>query len=40
VQKHFFRDVTKVENFYEKCLTLLKDIRFGRSKSPVKGLSC
>jgi hypothetical protein len=42
----FFCDVTKVENFDKKCLTLSKEnqkspfkhIRFGRSKSPVKGL--
>jgi hypothetical protein len=42
----FFCDVTKVENFDKKCLTLskknkespFKHIRFGRSKSPVKGL--
>jgi hypothetical protein len=47
VQKtHFFCDVTKVENFDKKCRTLskknkkspFKHIRFGRSKSPVKGL--
>jgi hypothetical protein len=43
----FFCDVTKVENFDKKCLTLskknkkspFKHICFGRSKSPVKGLS-
>jgi hypothetical protein len=41
VQKHFFCDVTKVENFDKKCLTLSKKNkkspfkRFGRSKSPV-----
>jgi hypothetical protein len=43
----FFCDVTKVENFDKKCLTLSKEnqkspfkhIRFGRSKSPVKGLA-
>jgi hypothetical protein len=42
----FFCDVTKVENFDEKFLTLSKEnqksqfkhIRFGRSKSPVKRL--
>jgi hypothetical protein len=45
-KKHFFCDVTKVENFDKKCITLskknkqspFKHIRFGRSKSPVKGL--
>jgi hypothetical protein len=43
----FFSDVTKFENFDKKCLTLSKEnkkspfkhICFGRSKSPVKGLS-
>jgi hypothetical protein len=43
---HPICDVTKVENFDKKCLNLSKDnqkspfkhIRFGRSKSPVKGL--
>jgi hypothetical protein len=43
----FFCDVTKVENFDKKCLTLskknkkspFKHIRFGRSKSTVKGLT-
>jgi hypothetical protein len=42
----FFCDITKVENFDKKCLTLSKEnqkspfkhIRFGKSKSPVKGL--
>jgi hypothetical protein len=46
VQKTLFCDVTKVENFDKKSLTLskknkkspFKHIRFGRSKSPVKGL--
>jgi hypothetical protein len=47
VQKNiFFCDVTKVENFDKKCLTLSKKNKkspfkhfcFGRSKSPVKGL--
>jgi hypothetical protein len=45
--KTLFCDVTKVENFDKKCLTLskknnkspFKHIRFGRSKSLVKGLS-
>jgi hypothetical protein len=45
-KKTFFCDVTKVENFDKKCLTLskknkkspFKQIRFGRSKSPEKGL--
>jgi hypothetical protein len=45
--KNTFCDVTKVEHFDKKCLTLskknkkspFKQIRFGRSKSPVKGLS-
>jgi hypothetical protein len=45
-QKTLFCDVTKVENFDKKWLTLskenqkspLKHIRFGRSKSPMKGL--
>jgi hypothetical protein len=44
----FFCDVTKVENFDKKCLNLSKEnqkspfkqICFGRSKSPVKGLIC
>jgi hypothetical protein len=46
VQKTFFCDVTKIENFDKKCLTLTKEnqqstfkhIRFCSSKSPVKGL--
>jgi hypothetical protein len=45
-KKHFFCDITKVENFDKKGLTLSKEnqkspfthIRFGKSKSPVKGL--
>jgi hypothetical protein len=47
VKNTFFCEVTKVENFYKKCLTLSKEnqkslfkhICFGRSKSPVKRLS-
>jgi hypothetical protein len=43
-KKHFFCEITKIENFDKKCLTLSKEnqkspfkhIRFGRSKSPVK----
>jgi hypothetical protein len=46
VQKTLFCDVTKVEIFDKKCLTLskknkkspFKHIHLGRSKSPVKGL--
>jgi hypothetical protein len=46
MQKYFFCDVTKFENFDKKCLTLtkknqkspFKNFRFGGSKSPVKGI--
>jgi hypothetical protein len=46
LQKPLFCDVTEVENFVKKRLTLakknqkcpFKHVRFGRSKSPVKSL--
>jgi hypothetical protein len=45
VQKKNFCDVIKVENLDKKCLaqkknqkSTFKHLRFGRSKSPVKGL--